>query len=280
MENTETNTISQYVTDWRVILAVGAIVAGSIWGASILAQGNADQPCQIVTNTSDLSCTVGSWDEWTDISQDDPEGYACETYEVQQKRVGRGTRISATTRTELYVAGACRPSMNGGSVTAYAGQGTCAVEDFRTVRRTVAGIGANNVDCNDVPVVVIGTSTGDFMDGTALIGGGLPIGGQLTPEQSAQLVTLRRKNIAAEITANPLLVGPNQTSVVTWKSRETTSCQVTATNNDSWSAVNGSATTSPITVPTTYTLTCIDFENNPVAPVSVTIAIAPKWSEQ
>lgn len=272
MDNT--NKISQYVTDWRVILVVGFVIAAAIWGAATVAKSNKDRPCTRTVNTAsvDMLCAVNSWSAWEDVSQEDPEGYACETYEVTQRRIGQGTRASSLTTVSGCGIGEEISSMNQ----------TCQVEDMRTVRRTVEGIAANGTDCNSAPEVVIGgEEPDDFIDGTTIIGGAPTLGdGNLTPAQLAQLTELRRKSISAKITAQPLLVAPGQTSVVTWESRETNSCTVTATNNDTWSATDGSATTSPISVPTVYTLTCLSFENNPVDPVSVTVSTAPKWNEQ
>jgi tetratricopeptide (TPR) repeat protein len=81
----------------------------------------------------------------------------------------------------------------------------------------------------------------------------------------------------AEITARPILVRPGSTSIISWQSYETKSCEVTG-NGDKWSSKDGEKTSSPIPNKVVYTLTCKTFNNQTITD-SVTINLIPNWQE-
>jgi len=80
------------------------------------------------------------------------------------------------------------------------------------------------------------------------------------------------------ISANPVLVPANGSSVITWTSNEMDSCSVSGTNGDSWNGLTGSQTTSVLSDEETYTLSCINVVDQSFE-ASVTIRLVPKWNE-
>ena len=68
-------------------------------------------------------------------------------------------------------------------------------------------------------------------------------------------------------------------TLIIWSAENVNSCSVTGTNGDSWSGISGSQNTSAITEETTYTLTCLDVEDHPTSPQSVTVSLIPVFEE-
>ena len=82
------------------------------------------------------------------------------------------------------------------------------------------------------------------------------------------------------ITAEPDLLQPNSTSVITWSASDVNSCTVTENNSnieDSWSGLSGSQITSPIAEQTIYTLFC-ETDLSPYRE-SVKIELVPSYQE-
>ncbi|MFM2414829.1 MAG: hypothetical protein RI911_522 [Candidatus Parcubacteria bacterium] len=85
-------------------------------------------------------------------------------------------------------------------------------------------------------------------------------------------------NIGLKINAFPNLVKAGQRAIVRWNSIEMSSCTVTGTNGDRWSGLQGEEITRPITLRTTYTLTCTAFDGRTMSDVAV-IGIVPVMCE-
>jgi hypothetical protein len=66
-----------------------------------------------------------------------------------------------------------------------------------------------------------------------------------------------------------------------WSATNVASCTVTAPNGDGWNTINsivGGNTSNPITTATTYTLKCIDLQNQPLTKTA-TVTILPNFQE-
>lgn len=80
------------------------------------------------------------------------------------------------------------------------------------------------------------------------------------------------------------LVRSGETATLSWniKNVQTDSCTLSGTNGDSWvlsdDDINGSRTSSPLSVETVFTLSCADLDDNPVS-TATTIKIAPSFQE-
>jgi hypothetical protein len=86
----------------------------------------------------------------------------------------------------------------------------------------------------------------------------------------------------ATLKAVPSLAKRDNTTVVTWSSQFAVSCTVSGTNGDSWTGLNGSQTSSPISSQTTYTLRCQGHQGASPSSVqkSVIVNIAPTFEEK
>ena len=85
--------------------------------------------------------------------------------------------------------------------------------------------------------------------------------------------------ITATLKVAPLLVIFGKSANIRWASTETASCSVTAdTNSDSWSGRYGEKLSSPISNETTYTLSCIGYDDSVITDTA-TVRIVPKWQE-
>ncbi|MBI5470077.1 hypothetical protein HY968_02020 [Candidatus Kaiserbacteria bacterium] len=82
----------------------------------------------------------------------------------------------------------------------------------------------------------------------------------------------------AAITASPSLLHVEDTSVISWTSSNTRSCNVTATNYDAWSGTSGTETSKPIVAQTVYTLTCLGVDGSTIMR-RVIINIIPNFQE-
>ncbi len=80
----------------------------------------------------------------------------------------------------------------------------------------------------------------------------------------------------------PVLVRAGSTVLVSWATQNVSSCSVTGTNADVWSAASGSETSSPIRAQTVYSITCQGFPGASPASVSdsTTVNIVPIFNEQ
>jgi hypothetical protein len=83
------------------------------------------------------------------------------------------------------------------------------------------------------------------------------------------------------LTVAPSFIRPGQTVTVTWGTQDTTSCTVTENNaaiTDSWTGLNGTQTSSPISTNTTYTLSCTGGGGTSLN-ATAKVTVAPKWRE-
>ena len=83
------------------------------------------------------------------------------------------------------------------------------------------------------------------------------------------------------ISALPSLVHSGDTTKVDWSATNVASCTVTAPNGDLWNTINsivGGNTSKPITAATTYTLTCLDLQNQTLTKTA-TVNILPSFQE-
>lgn len=84
----------------------------------------------------------------------------------------------------------------------------------------------------------------------------------------------------ATITAVPSLLPSGHTSTISWSSTGARSCSVSGTNGDgAWTGTSGTQVSSPITVQTTFTLTCQGFDGSTISKKAV-VNIIPNWQEQ
>lgn len=77
------------------------------------------------------------------------------------------------------------------------------------------------------------------------------------------------------------IVRPNATIIVHWQTDDADSCTVVGTNGDSWSGTSGTATSSPLTALTSYTLSCdgLDAGSGADFTDTETVLIVPFWKE-
>jgi len=76
----------------------------------------------------------------------------------------------------------------------------------------------------------------------------------------------------------PPLLNAGETASVSWQVTDVRSCEVTGNNGDAWSGTSGAQISSPITVQTTYTLSCIGLDDSTVTR-SATVNITPIFQE-
>ena len=87
----------------------------------------------------------------------------------------------------------------------------------------------------------------------------------------------------ATLSASPSLVHSGDTTVVSWTSQNTSSCNVTGSNGDSWTGTSSSGKTSqPILAQTIYTLHCVGLAGATPSAVdkTVTVNIIPGFEEK
>ncbi len=84
-----------------------------------------------------------------------------------------------------------------------------------------------------------------------------------------------------ELTVSPSIVIPGETVIVSWDIDDATTCTVTEDNDsidDSWSGLAGSEESSPIDIPTTYTLQCDGLEGLTLT-ATARVNFRPDWQE-
>lgn len=87
---------------------------------------------------------------------------------------------------------------------------------------------------------------------------------------------------SADIRAIPSLIRTDLTTIVSWTSENTVSCQVSEDNaaiTDSWAGLSGSEPSGAIDVRTLYTLTCIGTDGSTLTDTAV-VTVNPSWEEQ
>ena len=83
---------------------------------------------------------------------------------------------------------------------------------------------------------------------------------------------------ALSFDVTPGLVRSGDSVSITWSATDVQSCTVTGTNGDSWSGASGSQVSSALTSETTFTLSCLDLEDETTS-ASETVKIAPSFEE-
>lgn len=80
----------------------------------------------------------------------------------------------------------------------------------------------------------------------------------------------------------PVLVRKNATVQVIWNGQNVSSCTVSGTNGDSWTAASGNQTSGPIPAQTVYTITCQGVAGSSPASISstITVNIVPEFIER
>ena len=84
--------------------------------------------------------------------------------------------------------------------------------------------------------------------------------------------------VTGTFTIHPVLVHSGATTTVTWTTQDAYYCIVSGTNGDTWTATAGTRTSSVITSPVTFTLTC----GGPAGTTTVsagTSTVVPSWQE-
>ena len=87
----------------------------------------------------------------------------------------------------------------------------------------------------------------------------------------------------ATLSASPSLVHSGDTTVVSWTSQNTSSCNVTGSNGDSWTGLTSSGKTSqPILAQTIYNLHCVGLAGATPSAVdkTVTVNLIPQFNEK
>lgn len=270
------------------LLVAGAISVALVAAATLLAQGNADYICtRVIENES--ACAVDEWGAWEEVQSGTP-GDACTTYQVEQHRVGTGTKVLSTVIEYLNRRTSCqagftqeRHGSSGGS-SGYMGEGraftssaVCQLEERRTIQRTVPGD-----SCELTPEVVIGE-----IDQQETVVGGVVAGGgdEIVLDGLDAINAFRASMVDLSFVAVPALVPAGGVAEIRWATRETVSCQVEGSNGDAWlptednGRTSGTETSSPINGLVTYTLTCTTFNNETITD-TLTIAETPIWNEQ
>ncbi len=298
----------EMLTSWKVLVPAIIVAALAMMAATFVAKSNADYICTRVID-DESACAIDEWSAWTDAGNGDPETDAepGETYEVEQSRVGTGTKILSRVieylnRRTSCVAGFTQTG-NGqsGGDSGYMGGGqtfttsaVCQIEESRTITRRVPGeddpecayVGAPGCDEMISEVTAVETT------------GAVTTGGDEEVLDGLDAINVFRQTmIAAEIAAVPALLRDGDVTEVRWNSRETTSCSVSGDNGDAWSPVTevtdadgnvitqadartaGQEDSSPITSRTVYTLTCTAFDGSTVTDTAVVDRI-PVWNEQ
>jgi len=290
----------QAITGWKVLVPAFLLIAIAVIAATFVAKSNTDYICTHIID-DESACVIDEWGPWTDIGSGDPEpgAQAGTTYQVQQKRIGTGTKTLSRVIQYINRRTACEAGFertgtdgSGGGAGGYKRGGktfttsaVCQIEETRTITRKVPSeddpectqvgdIGCDLVDPNGdvIRTETVGTTTtgGDevILDGIDIIN------------------EYRHSMIKAEISAVPALVSHDgDTTEIRWKSQETKHCTVTGDNGDSWTPeqddarTSGTETSSQIHGRTVYTLTCTAFDDTTVTDTAIVDRI-PNWQEQ
>jgi len=290
------------ITSWKVLVPAIIVIAVAVMAATFVAKSNTDYICTRIIE-DETACAIDEWSDWTDIGNNDPEAdtVSGDTYEVQQRRIGTGTKILSRVIQYINRRTACTAGFNrtgtdgsGGGDGGYKRGGktftnnaVCQIEESRTVTRTVDPEG----DGDAVNDAVIGEVTSVETVGTTTVGGEQELDGLDAINE------FRHDMIRAEISAVPALVAHyGDTTEIRWNSRETKSCSVSGDNGDSWVPISqhtdadgniiqadtrtsGIETSGIINSRTEYTLTCIAYDDSEVTDV-VVITRVPVVNEE
>lgn len=250
-----------------LLIAVACFIAGALMALAVdrSVSANYDYACtRVIQQVGDAAaCGNGSWGEWQTVSSNDNVA-TCQLTTVQ-RRVYTGTRAVSSTLEFRSSSPACNDAGRG-SVSSVST--ACQVEETKTMLTK-----SSDSACANVTVM----STENTERATTDIAGTSQTSG-VSSLSGEQIMQFREASIAADINANPVLVKPGDTSVITWNSAETTSCTVTAPNGDRWTGTSGTQTSSAINELTTYTLTCQAFNGRTVTD-TVSVGIIPSWNE-
>jgi hypothetical protein len=296
MKNISFNTL----TSWKVLVPALAVAAVALTSATFVAKSNADYICtRIIEDES--ACSVDEWSQWVDVSGGPADNSAPgDTFQVQQERVGTGTKTLSQViqylnrRTSCSAGFSTRARGNSGGSSGYMGGGkaftqsaVCQIAESRTISRTVPAPGEI-----PLPEIVIGGT--DAVEST----GAIITGGEVALNGLSAINEYRKTMISADIAAVPALLRDGEETEVRWTSQETTKCNVSGSNGDAWNAVTkevrdqtgkvvaavdtrtgGREASSPITGRTVYTLTCTAFDGSTVTDTAVVDRV-PEWNEQ
>jgi len=264
-ENSNRNT---YILGTLILIAAAA--AASFFVIRDV-QANADYICTYISEDRG-ECANGSWSSWT-VASETPDATQCAISKVE-KRTYTGTRVTRHIIQYLNRRTACDPGFSQQQVGDTGGESgfhggtiisesvSCQIEETRTTR--AAGSGPN---CGVTTTTSVGTDTGQITGSTK----------DLTSKE--EITQFRKSMIAGAIFARPSLVKSGGTTLVTWQTREVTSCTVTGTNGDSWTGTAGEQTSGTIVEETVYTLSCIAFDGSTVTD-TVTVIVAPTFVEE
>ncbi len=285
------------ITSWKVLVPALIVAVVAIMAATFVVKSNADYICTRIID-DESACSIDEWSAWTDVGDGDPEVGAQPgtTYEVEQSRVGTGTKILSRVIEYLNRRTNCDAGFTGvlsgtggGGASGYIGGGrtfttsaVCQIEESRTITRRVPG-GENDPECVNIGDpgcdVGIGHTVATETTGAIVTGGDEQI-----LDGIDEINNFRRTMVDANIAVVPALVRHyGDTAEVQWNSREMTSCGVEGDNGDQWLPITedilddngdilqhvdmrtaGRETTSPINGRTVYTLTCTTFEGETV----------------
>lgn len=279
--NVTQNNLKTYLTGGAVLVALLLIFGGL---ASIRA--NADYICTRVIEDSG-SCTNGAWGGWDAVNSSTDPDTGDET--IEEARVYTGTRVIRHTISYLNRRTSCdagydqrqyadtkgESGFHGGKIVTESQ--VCQIQESRT--RVVDG--DTGEETIDGAVVTTALNNGSAGNATSQE--------ETTINSLDEINAFRRANRDLGFSVQPSIVASGDTTTVKWTTVEMDVCTVTADNNgDRWGATSlegadssstaGEETSSPITQVTTYTLSCIDFEGNPMEE-QATVHLVPQWEE-
>lgn len=222
---------------WFAAFVVAVIALGIVAGLTI-ARGNSDYVCMQSSTEGGGSqsgaCTEGSWSPWTQVNG---------TYQRTYTGVIGTVTYSGTVRTG-YVS-CSHPSMGDARSVETSGGTVTTVFSACQIVQTAAG--APN------PNSVVSVTSQTQTNGAVISQN--TVSGDSNTYQSMVDALLATSSLSVK----PALVRANQTTKVIWSSDHVSTCSVTATNGDTWTALRSPAAgevSKPITEQTTYTLTC------------------------
>lgn len=264
------------------IVALTLVAAAVAFSRLDMVSANSDYICTKII-TTEGTCTGGSWDTWAPVSTETVNGVTTTT----ERRTYTGTRAVSQELSYLNLRTSCQAGYiqqragSGGGASGNQGRGgdivtqysACQIVETRSL--TTGGGGSSTISIDRLRTDI--GSTTQTRERVATVAELDVRAAELSGGAIGVISNDGRSSLLLE--AKPALVARGLSTVVSWKTTGLDTCNLTSSNADAWTGLEGTRSSAPIQAQTVFTLSCVASSGATLS-ASTTVNLIPQFQEQ